>query len=566
MFAFLSSGSVGAQTVDYFSTPWLVAPLQPNSQGESQLGQPVNRVGSNIYSRASAQASPAAPPWSLAENLGIDELVTDNVRETENGRTGDLGSLISAGVIGSADTARLTGVLSATGVYRRQLVDSALNGFSGYGYANGQLAIMPGWIYLGVHGLMDNLSRPGTSLLNPLVQTSQTTQTYSINAAPYAYNRVGDVGVNVLRYQVGEVWFSNNTGALQFPGQALAPISATIDQSAREDFRMAGTFVPRLMSDISLNASDSNSGHLGEGDYTNVRGEFINEYELTRSVSGILGGGYEQLHDNLYPNVDGEGPVWDVGTRLQPNADSYALLVYGRHDLKSDVAGEIWWKFTESTSLYAAYTDSVTNSQQSILGNVTNSQPGPLETGSTVTYDQSTVVGTLTDSILNAGPDNILSLEPSGTSLSDLNNALPIQNGLFRVKLLRATARSLLADGSLSLTGYYLDSTQLTSTVFSISPIGQVTHTDAVFVNWLQPLSADIDGLSSFGYSRLNTSDSHGSSGTSDAYDFALGATKVLSGSLSLVLRYDLIYHVPATTSGGYLQNTFTLGLHKTFD
>lgn len=555
-----------SQTVDYFSTPWIVAPLPPNTSNGPQNGL-ANGGGatgspgaySTLYSHAMAQSAPNAPPWSLTENLGIDELATDNVADSSSDRTADLGSLFSAGVVGTADSTRLSGIISATSVYRRDTSDAALDGFSGYGYANVRATVVPDALYFSINGLMDDLSREGGGLQNALAQMATTTNTYSISASPYLYTQVGDFAVNVLRYQIGQDWFDNNTGAIETPGVDIGPISSSIDQSAREDFRMAGTLLPRLSSDVSLSRTENDSGTLGSGDYTNLDGELINEYEVTRYASAISGAGYEQLRDNDFPQIDGEDPIWDIGTRLRPDPDSYLLLTYGRHDLKSDFAGELWWQLSDRTNVYAAYTDSISNSQQSVTGNSSVSQVGPDGASSGVNFNQSTLIGTLDDQTLNAGPGEQAGGSPSGVPLSDINNALPLQNGLFRNKSFRSTARTTIDDNPLSLTVYYLESTELTPSGPFNSQVGQTETATGGILSWSRAFTQDLSGLMSAGYS-------HSNQGDAGTYNATLGLTETLSQSLSVILRYDFIYRDAHPSTGGYLQNVITIGIHKTFN
>jgi uncharacterized protein (PEP-CTERM system associated) len=556
-----------AQTADYFATPWVVSPMA--SPGNSQSSNGADEAGAkkspgiyaDIYERTTAQDDPNAPPWTLSEHLGIDEIATDNIALAKTNRQADLSSLFSAGAIATAESSRLNGILSATGVYRRNIEDEGLDGFSGYGYANGQLVIVPGSLVLSIHGLMDDISREGNPVQNALVQVAQDTQTYSISASPFLSNRIGDIGINVLRYQIGELWVHNNTSAIQIPGLSIGPISSSIDQNVREDYKMAGTLAPRLMTDVSLSGmeNDNGTGEEGSGDFTRATGEAINEYEMTRFASAIFGGGYERLHDSEFRDVDGEGPVWDVGTRWKPNANSYFLLTYGRHDLRNDFAGEMSWRLTDLSSVYAAYTDSITNSQQSIIGSNGASQLGPDGAASGVTVDQSTLIGTLDDPTLNAGPGEDSGGSPLGTPLTDANAYMPLQNGLFRVKALSATARSQAGINSFSLTAYRSESTQLTGVGAFSTLVGQVELTRGIIFSWQRPLSADLSGYSSLGYS-------HSELGGSELYSASLGLTKTLTDSLSAVARYDFFYHNAHPSTIGYVQSAVTIGLHKTFN
>jgi uncharacterized protein (PEP-CTERM system associated) len=245
---------------------------------------------------------------------------------------------------------------------------------------------------------------------------------------------------------------------------------------------------------------------------------------------------------------------------LRPNPDSYILLTYGRHDLKSDFAGELWWQLTDLSTVYAAYTDSIANTQQSLTGNDSVSQVGPDGAAAGVNFNQSTLIGTLDDPILNAGPGGQAGGSPLGVPLTDINNALPLQNGLFRNKLFRSTARTTIDDNNpLSLTIYYLQSTQLTPTGSFNSQMGQTETTAGGIFSWSRPLTPGLSGLMSAGYN-------HSSQGNADIYNGTLGLTQILSQSLSVVLRYDFIYRDAHPSASGYLQNVITIGLHKTFN
>src|SRR5262249_24065615 len=148
-----------------------------------------------------------------------------------------------------------------------------------------------------------------------------------------------------------------------------------------------------------------NSGSSGSGNFIRERGEAINEYAISRSFSLVAAGGYERLHDDDFPDIDAEGATWSAGVRLQPNADSYAIFTYGRHDLRSHFAGEIAWKVTPLTGIYTDYTDSITTGQQIIVGHNGASGIGPYGSLSHVAFDESPVISTLDDRLLNAPPE-----------------------------------------------------------------------------------------------------------------------------------------------------------------
>jgi hypothetical protein len=568
-------GAAQAQTEDYFNTPWIGAEKASNATSgagatQSGAGNDLGPSVSSLYGRVQAQSQQNSLPWRVSEHVGIDEILTDNSDDTANDRTVDLGSLFSAGLTATADTPRLNGIFSATGIYRREIENTSLNRFGGYGYTRGQFTVIPDTLYFDVRGSADGVSREGGGLQNVLAQQSQETQVYQILGSPYLYTRADDVGINLLRYQIGQVWFDRNTGAQLFPGFSVGPISSSTNQVAREDFKMAGTVLPRLLSDVSLSVSENDSGALGSGDFTRDRGELVNEYEVTRSTSIIGGAGYERLHDNEFPDVDGEGLVWDVGGRVRPNADSYVLLTYGNHDLRSDFAGELVWRLTPLSDIYAAYTDSITNGQQVLIASNDASELGPEGSLTHVSFDQSTVIGTLDDALLNAAPGGGASASVFGVPLADLNNALPLENGLFRVKAVRASAHSLFENAPLILTVLHVERTQLTSAGQFGGSVGRVETSQGAILSWHPELTKDLFGVASLTYEHVNLGDEQSflfnNPTDSDHYGAGLGLSWAITKTLAGVVRYDFIYRESHPSSINSYDNILTIGLHKVFN
>jgi len=132
----------------------VIVALAPDLEGRA-LAQTAGYFSSGLYARAQSQSEVNAPPWTLSEHVGIDEIATDNVGDSQDNRGADLGSLFSAGATATANTARLNGILSATGVYRQDLEDTTLDRFSAYGFARSQATIIPQSLFFYVRGLAD---------------------------------------------------------------------------------------------------------------------------------------------------------------------------------------------------------------------------------------------------------------------------------------------------------------------------------------------------------------------------------------------------------------------------
>ena len=545
-----------AQTEDYFGVPWVVAPLpsQVTNPGAPGVTSTPGAGASSLYTQALANREPAAPPILYSFNLGIDEIGNDNIGESNAHRMADLSSLFSAGGAITADTRRFSGALAATGVYQKNLNDSELDQFTEYGYANGRLTIVPDSLYFSVQGLVDDLSRVGGGLQNPVLQSALNTQSYTIGGSPYWVTQIDDFGINVMRYEFGQAWFSNDTGQLGAAGFGLAPITSSTDQGVREDFRSTGTIAARLMSDLSISGSEDETGSSLAGVYQQADGELINEYEINRWASLIGGAGFEFLHDQQISQINGQDPIWDMGSRLRPNADSSILLVYGRHSRKTDFAGEISWRLTPFTSLYGAYSDSISTAQQSLIAGSAASELSPLGAVSDVTFDQSTVIGVLDDALLNGGIGQTGTGAALGIPIGISNNFAPLQDGLFRTKQLSASAQAVIGGNPFDLTAFDTQSISLTPL------LAQSFIVEGANISWSPEISPSLSAFALGGYAHQTGVE------RADIYNAALGATYFLSDSLSLIMRYDFIRREADPSSAGYLQNAVTIALHKSFN
>ncbi len=560
-FAVSAGFEARAQTEDYFSTPWVLAPVVPQTTtpGTSSTGAGTGtstQAGSrsNLYNQAIAASAVSAPPVIYSFNLGIDEIATDNVTDSATDRMKDLGSLFSAGTTVAADTERFSGTLAATGTYRKNINDTALDQFEGYGYGNGQATIIPSNLYLNIFGSMDDLSTLGGGPQDTLVQSADETHYYSVGGSPFFVAPIRDVGLNVLRYQIGQTWFVNPPESPGSLNPVIGRITASTGQSVREDFKTPGTILPRLMSDVSLSGMEDDSGNAISGDLQTANGELINEYEVTRSASLIGGAGYESLHDPDVPDVNGQGAVWDLGARVRPNADSYALLLYGRHDRISDFAGEVAWRLTPYTDLYASYSDSLASLQQSIATNNAGSVLGPNGAITGTSYDQNPVIGVLDDSILNGMPGQDAGLVPLGVPVGSANNTTPLENGLFRTKLLSSSARTIFDGDPIVLTVYDVRQISLTP---QFSPSSSAEGGN---LSWSREFSESLSGSVLLGYAH-DTGVEGG-----DSYNGSVGANYRISDSTGVDLRYDYIRRLAGGGAPGYVQNAITLGLHKYFN
>jgi len=558
-----SVSSAHAQAIEYFGTPWIYQPMNmlPSQMGTGPSGASLPTgtqsptAYSNIYGFATQVGNPTAPPWLITPRFGINEIATDNVRQDYYPRQEDLTSQIYGGVLIGADTSHLTGLLDYSGVLNENINATDQNRFSNYAFLSAHATILPGTLLMDIHGTIDDVLRTGAGAgLNPTLQQNndQLTHSYLVSASPYYVARLGDLGFASLRYQVSQAWFSQNDGAITIPGLNLSPITASTQQQARLDIKLPGTFIPRLATHIGLSAGSEVTGLAAVGTFLRSTNQVINEYQLTRSISLIGAGGWEWLQDRYHPLVTGQGATWEVGGRWQPNANSSILVLWGHHDLKTDIEGEMQYRLTPFTSIYVAYTDSIGTAQQSLIANNEASQLNPAGPVSGISFNQSPTLGMLNDAALASAGDTDTVGVPLGIPLDDVENFTPLENDIFRTKLLRGIIYSNLGDSPVALTVYNAQQFSLTG---GTPP---ETTTRGATVSWTPTLSEDLFAFLEGGVNYIDTD--HG-----NTYNFGLGGHYLLSGSLSLGMRYDFVYRTARPYTGGYIQNAVTVSLNKDF-
>ncbi|MGN6516071.1 MAG: hypothetical protein ACTHLR_09555, partial [Rhizomicrobium sp.] len=287
-----------------------------------------------------------------------------------------------------------------------------------------------------------------------------------------------------------------------------------------------------------------------------------------RSFSLIGSAGYEEYLSNRFPLVSTKEGIWSGGFRWRPNADSSIVLTYGRYDGKTDFAGEAEVRITPFTVMYAAYTDSISTSQQSLISNnasaiLPQSGNAALVTDPTgvvgATYDENPTLA-MVNEILNQNINSPTGTETdqdvslaSGLPLLNSNSFYPLQNGLFRAKSLRGLIARNIFDSMLSLSGYHIEQMSL------IVPNAPWQKTDGANINYDIPFSPYLVGFASLGYHDSEVINAKG-------FNLEIGATYLFAENLLGRLKYDLIRQdTNAIGTHSYTQNAVTLTLKATF-
>ena len=487
------------------------------------------------------------PPYLIVPHVGLAEILTDNSQHTRNRKSWDAITIFSAGASAVADTTRLQGRLAYNIDWRQGINNARENRISQNGFGMAHLTLVQDYLYFDLRANTMEINRSGLGTPNPNLATkAESTQTYAVSASPDFRTRVGDIGFADLRYSFSKIWFERNNGPAVINGIAVGPLSDSTHQQMRADFNMPGTIDPRLLTDISANESYTDFSRL-LGILRQYSVTMLNEYAITRQVSGIAGVGYEKLTNPRFPQLEGEGVTFDGGARWRPNPDSSIMVLYGRHDLKSDIAALVQYTYSPTTTLYGSYTDSISSTQRGLAGNNLNSglgADGPFVGNGFGFYD-------------NPATDQLGDTFGSGIPLGLANGFLSAQNDFYRLKAFRSHLRTEIDGEPITFTAFYVDSTSLTG----LRQPPQVT-TEGSYVSWLPYLGQDYTGLVQLGYR-------HERPNQGEIVNFAAGVNRRF-GAVFATLRYDFIDNLgntslPGKSVGGYVVNSLTLRLRMTF-
>jgi uncharacterized protein (PEP-CTERM system associated) len=499
--------------------------------------------------------NPTTPAWVFVPRILLEEVATDNVRHRATDRQFDLITKLAAGFDASVDTPRLQGVFNYMAIVKRGAFTRWADDFAQYGYVLAQATPIRNFLFLDLHGVAHEIDRQGLGIPNPsLLSSAESTQVYVLDASPDIKTRVGDIGFADLRYAYNRLWVTKNT---ETPASLARLTGGTLEQ-LRSDLKAPGTMMPRLLSDLALSAR-SNVVEKLPGTFDRASGELINEYQFTPSISAIAGGGYETLSDSHFALLNGRGGTWDTGLRWRPNADSSVLLLYGRHDLKTDFAGEVRYLFGPTSGVYAAYTDSINSTQERFIGHNQGALLGPEGPSVGVTFDQNPTISILNDSSVGLYRRAQLIDYGLGLPVEEVNNFLPATNGIFRIKEARGALYTDVATQSLTLLAFHVERTSLTG----LNP--PILKADGVSLAWSPALPAGLFGRAEIGYHVTERSDGVSDFGRETAANFALSLNYNITETLEGGIRYDYIRKILVSEPTAVVTNAVTVRLVKRF-
>lgn len=297
---------------------------------------PPIRIGQFGFPITGTPATAAEPgrAWTIVPSLSVQGVATDNMFQSAGRKSGDVFTTITPGILVSADTARLQGVLSYSPSARFHANNGDQNGIDHFFNGQALAALVPGRVFLDMRGSSSVQSIAGGFAPEGNLVTNERDrlQTTSFQISPYIVHRFGDTATAQVGYAFQSV---DQSGSGLVPTAQPGVWAGNPGQSftAHQGYAVVrtGPDFGRLAMEGRLDATS----YVGDGVLDDAYRRFATleaRYAILRGVSVLAMGGWEQQRFGGTPGIDLNEPVWGVGLRLDFSDTSQMTLRYGRRD------------------------------------------------------------------------------------------------------------------------------------------------------------------------------------------------------------------------------------------
>lgn len=414
--------------------------------------------------------------------------------------------------------------------------------------------LVPDLLYISARGISDVSSRFGnTSLLsNSFVSRNEAVQTSSFSVSPYLQRTIGGNGTVTVGYRYSQTF---QDGDNQYNQNFLAPnagqlagfgTTGNLQTSTEYGSYTTGENLGRVQNSISATASQYSGSYYYQGASTFSVTDRLS-YELYRWLTVFGTVGYEEYN---YPRSGYalNQPTWTLGATVTPNETSSITVQYGQIAGIDTVLANGAYSPTPRTRIYGNYSVDIQTglgARQALLGTTA------------------------------VGPGGIL-LDSLTGSPTLANTYLASQSPLSRVKTLTFGGALLLNRDTFAVTVGHSDFEQLGGSVSILgvaTSSGTTTDTSYGNLSWQHDLNPSTSLSSGVSYAQSNNGVFYGSPGTSqDTLQFYTSLSHILTDTLSGSISFshserfgDATRNLPAAFGGSATQNTFLVGLRKSF-
>ncbi len=316
-------------------------------------------------------------PFSITPSLGVQLLGTDNLFQTSTNRRADLVTTISPGVLLTADTARLQGVLNYAPnvlVYART---GEQNRFDQLGTGQALATLIPGLLYLDLRGASAVQSITGGIAPESglVTQRNNRVSTIAAQVSPYLLYEFGTLATLQAGYSFH---FADQTGTASQLGTtglvAGRPAFTSQNFTAHEGYGIlrSGPDFRRLAWEARLDSTSYIGNGVLDGAFRR-QASIEGRYAIVRGIWALAEVGYEQQRYGGTPGLRIDGPVWALGGRLDSPDGGRIIAKYGRRDGFESANLDASIPIGGRTRLAASYSERLTTSAQRAVDLLTSS-------------------------------------------------------------------------------------------------------------------------------------------------------------------------------------------------
>lgn len=510
-------------------------------------------VRDTVSSLLAGPSTSTVRPWTFGGDIDVEVGATDSPGGIGRGGWQPV-ILVAPDFILNGVTSRLNVALAYSprlafypSTSSQTLLSQSFNG-------SATAVLVPDLLYITARGISDVSSRFGnTSLLsNSFVSRSEAVQTSSFSVSPYLQRTIGGYGTVTAGYSYSQTFqdsdnqFNNNYFAPNAGQLAGFGTTGNLQTNTEYGSYTTGENLGRIQNTVSGTASQYSGSYYYQGASTFSVSDRLS-YELYRWLTVFGTVGYQ---DYNYPRsgFSLSQPTWSIGATVSPNETSSITVQYGQIAGINTVLANGSYSPTARTRVYGSYTVDIQTglgARQSLLGTT------------------------------GVGPGGIL-LDNLTGSPTLTNTYLASQSPLSRIKTLTVGGELLLDRDTFTVTVGRSEFEQLGG---SVSILGVATstgtRTDTLYgnLNWQHDLSPSTSLNSGLSYAQSNNGVFYGSPGSSqDTVQFYTSLNHVLTDTLSTSVSFshserfgDATRNLPAAFGGSASQNTFLVGLRKSF-
>jgi uncharacterized protein (PEP-CTERM system associated) len=316
-------------------------------------------LGLAVAVGAMALAAPAiAGDLTITPSLEFREAYSDNVDlDPDGAEESALTSEVVPGVIIRSESARVTAALNASPILRHQTAGSD-EGLSVAGNLAGLGTVEVAEDLFFVDAQASISQQVLSSKAAGSTANEETVQVYRLS--PYLRSRFGGFADAEARYRLSQIFIGGqeDAGANAASDSTTHSLGLSLD-SGREFARFRW----------SVKAFGSDESRTDDDDVTRWETGLGLEYAFDRSITAIVGAGY-QFFDDGDPANEIEEPTWKVGFRWRPGPRTELEATYGERDDDQSANVNFRYDISTRTSITASYAEILEKPQERLVRNV----------------------------------------------------------------------------------------------------------------------------------------------------------------------------------------------------